>query len=101
MIGTITIKLEHEDEFVALATATADMVRRHEPDTLLYLTYRHPTEAHTCAFVERYRNADAWNTHIEAPYVRGAMSRLQECVVSPPDTLQLTQVVFDVQRAME
>jgi quinol monooxygenase YgiN len=98
-MGTIRIKPEHDDEFAALATATAEMVRLHEPDTLLYLTYRHPTEAHTYAFVERYRNAHAWNTHIEAPYVREATARLRDCVVAPPDTLRLTQVVFDVQRA--
>jgi quinol monooxygenase YgiN len=97
-MGTITIKPEHDEEFVALATATAEMMRRHEPHTILYLSYRHPTKAHTYAFVERYRNVDAWNTHIEAPYVREAMARLRDCAVEPPDTLQLTAVLFDVQR---
>jgi quinol monooxygenase YgiN len=100
LMGTITIKPEHDEEFVALATATADMVRRYEPDTLLYLSYRYPTQAHTYAFVERYRHADAWATHSEAPYIQDALAKLQNCVVEPPDTLQLTQTVFDIQRAV-
>jgi quinol monooxygenase YgiN len=99
LMGTITIKPEHDEEFVALATATAEMVRRHEPDTILYLTYQHPTEAHTYAFVERYRDAAAWTAHLEAPYVRDAVAKLQNCAVEPPDTLRLTQIVFDIQRA--
>ena len=98
LMGTIRIKPEYDEEFVALATATPEMVRRNEPDTILYLTYRHPTDAHTYAFVERYRDAAAWTAHIEAPYVRDAMAKLQNCVLEPPDTLRLTQIVFDIQR---
>jgi quinol monooxygenase YgiN len=100
LMGTISIKPEHDQEFVALATSTAEMVRRQEPDTLLYLSYRHPTQAYTYAFVERYRHADAWKTHSEAPYIQDALATLKNCVVEPPDTLRLTQIVFDIQRAV-
>jgi quinol monooxygenase YgiN len=99
LVGTITIKPEHDQEFVPLAMSTAELVRRQEPDTILYLSHGHPTEAHAYAFVKRYRDAAAWQTHREAPYVQGALAKLQNCAVEPPDTLRLTQIVFDIQRA--
>jgi quinol monooxygenase YgiN len=98
-MGTLRIKPEDDVEFVALATETAEMVRRHEQGTILYLSYRHPTASHTYAFVERYRDAAAWKTHIEAPYLQDAMAKPQNFALEPPDTLRLTHSVFDIQRA--
>jgi quinol monooxygenase YgiN len=98
--GTTTIKPEHEEAYVAVTKATAEMIRRHEPDTLLHLSYRHPTEPHTYVFVERYRNADAVRAHAEAPYFREAMGKVQDWLAKPPDVLQLTEIVWDIQRAV-
>jgi hypothetical protein len=34
-MGTMTVKPEHEEAHLALAKATAETIRCHEPDTLL------------------------------------------------------------------
>jgi quinol monooxygenase YgiN len=99
-VGTLTIKPENDEEFVALVTATAKMVRSHEPGTLLHAVHRHPTEPHTFVDVERYLNADAVKTHAEAPYFQETMGKVQNWLAKPPEVLQLTQIVSDVDRVM-
>jgi quinol monooxygenase YgiN len=97
-MGTITVKPEHEEAYLALAKETAEMFRRHEPDTLLHLVHRHPSKPHTYVFAERYRNADAVNAHAEAPYFQGTMAKAKDWLAGPPDVLQLSDIVWDIQR---
>ena len=66
-VATVTIKPEHEKEFVALVTATTNTVLGNEPGTTLYVTHAHPTAPHAYVSVERYRNAEALKAHAEAP----------------------------------
>jgi quinol monooxygenase YgiN len=99
-MGTTTIKPEHDEAYVTLTIETAELIRLHEPDTLLHLVHRHPTEPHTYVFVERYRNADAVKAHADAPYFRETMAKAQDWLAKPPDVLQLTQIVWDIQRAV-
>ena len=56
-VATVTLKPEHEDEFIALMTATVEMVLANEPNTTLYAVHKHPTEPHTYVSIERYRDA--------------------------------------------
>ena len=92
-VATVTIKPEHEKEFVALVTATTNTVLGNEPGTTLYVTHAHPTEPHAYVSVERYRNAEALKAHAEAPYLREAMGKLEEWLAKPIDFLQLRQIV--------
>ena len=99
-MGTTTIKPEHEEAYVALTKATAEMIRGHEPDTLLHLSYRHPSEPHTYVFVERYRNAAAVQAHADAPYLREAMEKVHSWLAKPLDVLRLSEIVWDIQRGV-
>jgi quinol monooxygenase YgiN len=99
-MGTTTIKPEHEQAYLALTKATAEMIRQHEPDTLLHLVHRHPSEPHTYVFVDRYRNAEAVKAHAEAPYFQETMAKARDWLAKPPDTLRLTEIVWDIQRAV-
>ena len=89
----MTIKPEHEKEFVALMTATENMILANEPDTTLNVLHAHPTEPNTYVAIERYRNAEAVNAHREAPYVREAIGTLQDWLAKPIDVLQLRQIL--------
>lgn len=93
LVGTMTIKPEHEEEFVAYATSTVQTVLQKERGTILYTLHSHPTTLHTYVWVERYRDADALKAHAEAPYIQEAMGRLQNWLVKPPELLQLRQIV--------
>ena len=92
-VATVTIKPEHEKEFVALMTATENMILANEPDTTLHVLHAHPTEPNTYVAIERYRNAEAVNAHREAPYVREAIGTLQDWLAKPIDVLQLRQIL--------
>ncbi len=92
-VATVTIKPEHEEEFVALVTAMADKVQVNEPGTTLYVLHRHPTEPHTYVAVERYCDADALTAHAESPYFGEAMGKLQDWLAKPIEFLQLHQIV--------
>ena len=76
LIGTMTIKPEHEAEFVDFATGIAQAVHEREPGTILYVPHEHPTEPHTYVWVERYRDPEALRAHEQASYIAEAMSRL-------------------------
>ncbi len=93
LVGTMTIKPEHEEEFLAYATSTVETVLQKEPGTILYTLHSHPTTAHAYVWVERYRDANALEAHAEAPYIREAMGKLQKWLAEPPELLQLRQIV--------
>lgn len=92
-VATVTIKPEHEEEYVALVAAMADKVLANDPGTTLHVLHKHPTEPHLCVAIERYRDADALNAHAEAPYLREAMGKLEEWLAKPIDFVQLRQIV--------
>jgi quinol monooxygenase YgiN len=92
-VATVTVKPEHEDEFVALHTATVDLILANEPGTTLHVLHEHPTEPHTYVAIERYRDADALKAHAEARYLISAVAKLQDWLAKPVDVLQLNQMV--------
>ena len=92
-VATVTIKPEHEEEFVALVTATVDKVLANEPGTILHALHKHPTEPHAYVAVERYRDADALRAHAEAPYSGDATRKLRAWLAKPVEVLQLSQIV--------
>ncbi|CAN5820560.1 hypothetical protein BH23ACT11_BH23ACT11_31330 [soil metagenome] len=95
MVVEMAVKPEYEKEFLDLASRIAEKVHANEPGTLLYVLTRHPTEPHTYLWVERYRNQEALQAHMESPYMGEAMSKIQdpEWWAKEHDMLQLTQVV--------
>ncbi|GAA1578804.1 antibiotic biosynthesis monooxygenase [Kribbella sancticallisti] len=93
LVGTMTIKPEHEQAFVEFAAATAQTVHANEPGTILYVLHKHPTEPHTYVWVERYRDAEALKAHTDAPYIAEAMSKLPNWLSKPPELIQLSQIV--------
>ena len=92
-VATVTIKPEHEEEYVALVTAMAEKVQADEPGTTVYVLHRHPSEPHTYVAVERYRAADAVTAHAESPYFGEAMGKTQNWLAKPIEVLQLHQIV--------
>ena len=92
-VATVTIKPEHEEEFVALVTAMAEKIQVDEPGTTLHVLHRHPTEPHTYVAVERYRDTDAVTAHAESPYFGEAMEKFQDWLAKPIEFLQLHQIV--------
>jgi quinol monooxygenase YgiN len=92
-VATVTIKPEHETEFVALMTVHENMVLANEPDTTLHVWTAHPSVPHTYVAIERYRNAEAVNAHVETPYHREAIGKVQGWLAKPMDVLQLRQIL--------
>ena len=92
-VATVTIKPEHETEFVALMTVHENTVLANEPDTTLHVWHAHPSEPHTYVAIERYRNAEALNAHVETPYHREAIGKVQGWLAKPMDVLQLRQML--------
>jgi (4S)-4-hydroxy-5-phosphonooxypentane-2,3-dione isomerase len=92
-VATVTIKPEHEEEYLALAAAMVELILANEPDTTLHTLHKHPTEPHTYVAVERYRDAEAVRTHAASPYFVEAMGKLQQCLAKPIEFLQLSQIV--------
>jgi quinol monooxygenase YgiN len=97
-IATTTIKPEHVEEYAILVATTAEMIRTHEPDTLLHVIHRHPTKPDTFVAIERYRNAEALKSHAEAPYLEEARRNMQNWLAKPHEVLQLTEIASDVHR---
>ena len=91
-VVTVTIKPEHEMDYVAMMPAMETTILANEPDTLLHAVHAHPTEPHTYVVIERYRNADAVNTHGETPYLREAVGKLEAWLAKPIEFLQLRQI---------
>lgn len=93
LVGTMTVKAAHEQEFVDFATDTVRTVHEKEPGTSLYALHKHPEERHTYVWVERYRDAEALETHTKAPYIAEAMQRLPNWLSKPPELMELRQIV--------
>ena len=93
VVGTLKVRPEHEDAFIAHTAATAAIVEANEPDTILYVIHRHPTEPHTFFFIERYRDDRALQAHAEAPYIKDAIAKLQGLLEEAPDALLLRQII--------
>jgi quinol monooxygenase YgiN len=91
-VATVTVKPEHERDYVALVTEVIDTVASEEPSTMLYVLCRHPSLPHTYVARERYRDADALQAHAEAPYLARAIAKLQDWVAEPVESLGLTQI---------
>jgi quinol monooxygenase YgiN len=56
----MTVKAEHEQEFLNYAANTARTVHENEPDTILHVLHKHPTEPYTYVWVERYAMLRLW-----------------------------------------
>ena len=92
VIGTMRIKPEHEEEFVELATSVVQAVHEQEPGTILYVLHKHPSEAHVYVWVERYRDAEAQQAHLAAPYIADAFAKLPDWLSAPPEFEELSQL---------
>ena len=90
---TMTFAPEHEEAFLALASSVVAEVRANEPDTLVYMLTKDPERDHTYVWIESYRNQDALAAHSEAPYVADALAKLPGWWSTPPEAIQLHQVV--------
>lgn len=65
----------------------------NEPDTLLYVLTKDPERDHTFVWIERYRDQQALARHSEAPYMADALAKLPGWWSSPPEMVQLRQIV--------
>lgn len=89
----MTFAPEHEEAFLGLATSVVAQVRANEPDTLVYMLTKDPERDHTYIWIESYRNRDALALHGDAPYMVDALAKLPDWWSSPPEVLQLRQVL--------
>jgi quinol monooxygenase YgiN len=92
VIGTMRVKPEHEEEFVDLATRVVLAVHEQEPGTILYVLHKHPSEAHAYVWVERYRDSEAQQAHLAAPYVADALAKLPDWLSAPPEFQEFSQL---------
>ena len=92
VIGTLRFKPEHEHEFLALATRVVQAVHDQEPGTILFALHKHPSEAHAYVWVERYRDAKAFQAHSAAPYIVDGLAKLSNWLSMPPDVQELSQL---------
>lgn len=90
---TMTFAPEHEGSFLEMARSVVAQVRANEPDTLVYMLTKHPEQDHTYVWIESYRNQQALELHSEAPYMVEALAKLPGWWSSPPELVQLQQVL--------
>lgn len=90
---TMKIKPEQEQAFVSFAADVARKVYDEEPGVLTYTLYKHPTEASTYVWIERYRDAAALDAHMATPSMAEAMQRLPEWLAAPPIVVRYAQVL--------
>lgn len=93
LVVTMAIKPEHEQEFLALARATAAKVHADEPGVLLYVLTEHPTAPSTYVWLERYRDAAALEAHMQGAAVKHALSTLPPYLAKPPEVMKLGQTL--------
>ena len=92
VIGTLPLRPEHVEDFLAHAAATSAQVAANEPGVLQYLQYRHPSEPNTISFIEIYADAAALQRHAEAPYIAESIPKLQGWLAGPPEVTMLTEL---------
>jgi quinol monooxygenase YgiN len=92
-VSTMTFKPEHEQEFLDLALPFVAKVRALEPDTLLYVLARHPTEPHTFVWIERYPSQAAFTAHKNTPYMKEAFPIVLGWLAKPLVSWRLEEVV--------
>ena len=90
---TMTFAPEHEEAFLELASSVVAQVRANEPDTLVYVLTKDPERDHTYVWIESYRDQDALAIHGEAPYIADALAKLPGWWSTPPEAIQLRQVL--------
>jgi quinol monooxygenase YgiN len=92
-IVTMTLKPEHEQEFLETAAKYAALVHEREPGTLLYVLTKDPDEPHTYVWVERYADEAAIETKGEKPEFEEALGKVLPWLAKPWVMKKLTQVV--------
>ncbi|HEY4059819.1 MAG TPA: putative quinol monooxygenase [Kofleriaceae bacterium] len=90
---TMKIKPEFEQAFVDFAADVVKKTYDEEPGVLTYTMYKHPTEPSTYVFIERYRDAAAYETHMGKPYMAEAMEKLPTWLAAPPVEEKYTQLL--------
>lgn len=90
---TMTFAPEHEEAFLELASSVVAQVRANEPDTLVYMLTKDPERDHTYVWIESYRDREALAVHSEAPYMADALAKLPGWWSTPPEVIQLRQVL--------
>lgn len=93
LVVTMAIKPEREQEFLELARVVAAKVHTDEPGVLLYVLTKHPTEPSTYVWLERYRDAAAFETHMQSPHLKAALEKLPDLVAKPPVGMKLEQIL--------
>jgi quinol monooxygenase YgiN len=93
LLVTMTIKPEHDRDFLQLAAETAETVHREEPGTELYAMHEHPDKPNTYVWVERYADEAALEAHGNAPYMADALAKLPGWFAQPPELVKLSQIV--------
>lgn len=91
-IVTMTVKPEHEEEFLEFADRYISLVEEGEPGTSLYVLTKHPERDQTYVWVERYDDQEALQLHSDAPSMADAMATLEPWWSEPPELLVLSQV---------
>jgi len=92
LVISMPIKPKYEETFLAKATEFMSLVRDNEPGTILYSVSKHPTQAHTFVWVERYRDAAAADAHQATPYFQALLPSLPEWIGGDVAGKELTQV---------
>jgi quinol monooxygenase YgiN len=64
----VRTKPDKTERFLQLITKLQEDVRANEPDTLLFQVMRSPEQPDSFAFMEIFRNAEAFESHAVRPY---------------------------------
>jgi quinol monooxygenase YgiN len=82
------LKSGHGPAFDALARATVDGIREHEPETLIYVTHS-SQDPNTRFFYEMYQDEAAFRRHEQQPHTRNFLTA-RELHVESFDVVFLT-----------
>jgi quinol monooxygenase YgiN len=75
VVATLRAAKGKGDALAALLTEQAAVVRREEPDCLVYRPHRSPADPELFLFYEVYRNQAAFELHGKTPYLAAFRAR--------------------------
>ena len=82
LIAIYTLLEDRVADFDRIADQTAEEVRTHEPDTLVYVIHTVPKAPMQRIFYEIYRDRVAYDRHEQQPYIKRFVTARRPCVLA-------------------
>jgi len=84
LVARFNVKAGKEEEVENILVSLVEPTRA-EKGCVFYYLHRVKEEKGHFLFYECFRNEEAFNVHVETPYIKGFLDRTDELLAEPPD----------------